>query len=478
MKNFLLAVLALALSAGLTAQVLTCYDVQYTTNSNGNSPYMDQSVTVQGVVVAEIFYTGTSTSNYGFVISDPIAGPWTGLLIFSNQYHPQRGDLVEVTGTIKEYYEFTEMSPITSFQVISSGNPIPAPASITTGDLSNDATGEQWESVFVRVQNVNVTAAPNNYAEFYVNDGSGASQVDDQCFPRSGFTWPSITVGQSWARIQGVVDFSFDYFAINPRDLQDLVQEDTVANASILVQTVNGTLNQPVDVNVLTSRLKPQWYISSYHASVKIDPSKLIFHEVKIAGSLSTADPTVNVSPEGDIIDIVYQSQEPISSSADDQILFTLVLEPVAYGEAVVQMQSFAYDTTNILTLASGRVLTKILKDIAWLSVSGPNSTKNIFNPSYNEKITIEYGCKSVATGINTRAIMRIYDAQGRLVNTIVNKNISNSIGIEQVQWDGRDTNMKLLPIGLYYCHLEVIQRSTGAREVTVQPIVIKSAMK
>jgi len=478
MKQVLFAVLALFLATGLAAQILSCYDVQYTTQSNGNSPYMDQAATVQGVVVADIFYTGTSTSNYGFVISDPIAGPWSGLLIFTNQYHPQKGDLVQVTGTIKEYYEFTEMSPVTSFQVISSGNPIPAPAAITTGALTSPATAEQWESVFVRVQNVNVTAAPNNYAEFYVNDGSGACQVDDQCFPRSGFSWPSISVGQNWARIQGVVDFSFSYYAINPRDLQDLVQEDTVANASILVQTVNGTLNQPVDVNVLTSRLKPQWYISSYHAQVKIDPTKLLYRELKIAGTLTTADPTVTVSDDGDVIDVVFQSQEPISSTTDDQVLFTLVLEPVTYGEAVVQMQSFAYDNTVIQTLTSGRVLTKILKNIAWLNVSGPYDGKNIFNPAMNEKVTVEYGCKSVATGVNTRAIVRIYDAQGRLVNTIVNRNISNSIGIESVLWDGRDTNMKLLPVGVYYCHLEVIERSTGAREVTVQPIVIKSVMK
>lgn len=478
MKKVLFALLTLLLSAGLAAEVLSCYDVQYTTLASGNSPYMDQSVTVQGIVVADIFYTGTSATNYGFVISDPVAGPWTGLLIFTNQYHPQKGDLVQVTGTIKEYYEFTEMSPVTSYQVVSSGNSLPAPAAITTGALTSATTAEQWECVFVRVQNVNITAAPNNYAEFYVNDGSGACQVDDQCFPRSGFTWPSITVGQSWARIQGVVDFSFSYYAINPRDLQDLVQEDTVANASILVQTVSGTLNQPVDVNILTSRLKPQWYISSYTTQIKIDPTKLIYHEVKTTGTLSTSDPTVTVSAAGDLIDIVYQSQEPISSTTDDQVLFILVLEPVTYGEAVVQIQSFAYDNTDIQTLTSGRVLTKILKNIAWLNVSGPNGGKNIFNPAMNEKITVEYGCKSIASGVNTRAIVRIYDAQGRLVNTIVNRNISNSIGIESVLWDGRDTNMKMLPIGVYYCHLEVIDRSTGANEVTIQPIVIKSAMK
>jgi hypothetical protein len=103
---------------------------------------------------------------------------------------------------------------------------------VTTGTLANPATAEQWESCFVKVEDVNITAAPNSYQEFYVNDGSGAMQVDDQCFPRSGFFWPAgVAVGQSWARIQGVVDFSFDYYAINPRNLNDMLQIDSVANA-------------------------------------------------------------------------------------------------------------------------------------------------------------------------------------------------------------------------------------------------------
>jgi hypothetical protein len=37
---------------------------------------------------------------------------------------------------------------------------------------------------------------------------------------------------------------------------------------------------------------------------------------------------------------------------------------------------------------------------------------------------------------------------------------------------------MQRVPIGLYYCHLEIIERSTGHKEETVQPIVVKSIMK
>jgi len=476
-KPLLLAVM-LVLIAGLSAQVRTCYEIQYTDNPNGNSPFSGQSVTVQGIVVAEKFYTGTSTNNYGFVISDPDGGPWSGLLVFTNQYQPARGDLVQVTGTITEYYEFTEMSPTTGFQVISSGNPLPQPTVITTDQLTGTAA-EQWESVFVRVQDVTITAVPNNYGEFYVNNSSAAAQVDDQCFPRSGFSWPQMTVGQSWARIQGVVDFSFDYYGLNPRDLQDIVQTDTVANATVSVQTTNASLNTAVDVPVITSRLKPNWYISSYSTVIAIDPSKIIYQGIKTnAGTITPVDPEVTVSTAGDLITISYQSQEPISSAADDLPLFYLVMEPQTYGEALITIQSFSYDNTPINSLFGGKVLTKINTDIAFLNIGRAGSVKNAFNPELNEKITIEYGCRAVATGINTRAIVRIYDAQGRLVATPVNKTISSSLGIESIQWDGRDTNMKLLPIGLYYCHLEVIDRASGAKEITVQPIVIKSNLK
>jgi len=57
---------------------LSCYDVQYTTDPSGDSPYAGQTVTVQGIVVAERFYTGSSTTNYGFMIGDQEGGPWSG----------------------------------------------------------------------------------------------------------------------------------------------------------------------------------------------------------------------------------------------------------------------------------------------------------------------------------------------------------------------------------------------------------------
>lgn len=484
-KPIVLAIMLL-LMAGLSAQtVLTCRDVQFTESISGDSPYNGQTVTVEGIVVAEKLYTGSTDANYGFLISDPEGGPWSGLLIFTNRYFPARGDKVRVTGGITEYYGLTEMTSVSGYQVISAGNTLPNPTVITTDELHisegvNQARhAEKWESCFVRIEDVTITSMPNSNNEFYVNNSTAPCQIDDQCFPRTGFSWPTMSVGNTWARIQGVVDFSFDYFGLNPRDMQDIIREDTVANATIAIDNGNGELGMINELALRTSRLKINWYLSEINAEIKIDPTRIIFQGISLKDDcILSMQPEVSVSANGDIITISYRSQEPIFSSVDDSPLFYLKMEPLVYGEARIDIQSFVFDNTPINSLYGGKLLTRIPKKIAYLNLGREGSSKNSFNPELGEKITIEYGCKAGASGVNTRAIVRIYDAQGRLVATPVNKSIENALGIEKIQWDGRDTNMKMLPIGLYYCHLEVIDRASGAKENTVQPIVIKSTLK
>ncbi|HAN41081.1 MAG TPA: hypothetical protein GX398_00905 [Candidatus Cloacimonetes bacterium] len=478
MKKSLLIAISLLLLTGLTAQVLTCREIQETDKPNGDSEYAGQTVTVQGIVVAEKFWSGNNENYVGYMISDPEGGPWSGLYIFDNRNNPSRGDLVQVTGTVTEYYNFTELTSVSNFQILSSNNPLPQPTVITTDQLTG-SNGEQWESVLVQVQDVTVTATPDNRNEFYVNNSTAACQVDDQCFRPGTFTWPTMTVGQNIASIQGVVDYAFSEFGLNPRSLQDVIFQDDVANSIISIPVINAELGNLVDVPVNTTRLKPNWYVSSYKAEISIDNTKILFQGIKTDDTTITpVNPDFTLSASGDKITIEYLSQEPISSSENNLPLFYLTFETIDYGEAFINIDSFRYDNTDILSIFGGKILSKIAKNIAHLSIGTDTGSKNIFDPSMNEKINIEYGCKSGPTGINTRALVRIYDSQGRLVATPVNTNISSSLGIEKIAWDGRDNNMRLLPVGLYYCHLELIDRAGGGTLKTVQPIVIKSKLK
>ncbi|MCK4653109.1 MAG: hypothetical protein KAU01_01535, partial [Candidatus Cloacimonetes bacterium] len=55
---------------------------------------------------------------------------------------------------------------------------------------------------------------------------------------------------------------------------------------------------------------------------------------------------------------------------------------------------------------------------------------------------------------------------------------ISGATGITHYDWNGRDKNNKLLPLGLYICYLEVIEANTGKKKTAKAPIVIGAPLK
>lgn len=230
MKRFALISLLL-LSLGLVFAQMSCYDVQYTeTAGDGTypSPYAGQTITVTGIVTNNTYgTTSTYPTSTKFYISDPGGGPWSGLYIYVFGTGVQVGDQVICTGPLTEYYGMTEMvfqTGVTNVQIVSSGNQVPAPALISTAALAspaNGALGEQWESCLVKVENVTATTTPDSHDEFYVNDGSGAGQIDNACF-LYGHHFTGFTVGQHWDRIVGIVDYNFNLYGLNPRDNNDI----------------------------------------------------------------------------------------------------------------------------------------------------------------------------------------------------------------------------------------------------------------
>lgn len=86
------------------------------------------------------------------------------------------GDRVRVEGTVAHFNGRTEItSPFLSVSILSSGNPIPTPADVTTFDLS--VNGENYESCLIRLTCVNITAgtwpAAGQNSNLTVDDGTG-----------------------------------------------------------------------------------------------------------------------------------------------------------------------------------------------------------------------------------------------------------------------------------------------------------------
>lgn len=127
------------------------------------SPFENQVVTVSGVV----------TGNYGqgYFIQDA-QQVRSGLYIYDIGRNPEIGDSVIITGKIIEYYELTEMTEVSLFQLVERNKPLPDPVTIATG-----ADKEPYESVLVKLTNAQVTSTVEGFGLWKVNDGSGELMV-------------------------------------------------------------------------------------------------------------------------------------------------------------------------------------------------------------------------------------------------------------------------------------------------------------
>lgn len=143
------------------ALVAPIYQIQ---GSGTASPYDGQIVTTNDNVV-------TAVGTQGFFIQTPDAAadvdPATsnGIYVYTGSAPTVAvGDVVDVTGTIDEYFDFTEFSPVTSVTVDSSGNPLPTAiefdAAVPSTDPAAPSCFECWEGMLVHVVN-GVTSGGN-----------------------------------------------------------------------------------------------------------------------------------------------------------------------------------------------------------------------------------------------------------------------------------------------------------------------------
>ncbi|MCK4524138.1 hypothetical protein KAU15_04350, partial [candidate division WOR-3 bacterium] len=80
---------------------LTIRDIQYTEDSSGDSPYIDQTVTVSGIVTRIYGTDAFIQDTFGIY-------KWSGIQLFSIGSGIKEGDYITVTGFVTEYYNKTE----------------------------------------------------------------------------------------------------------------------------------------------------------------------------------------------------------------------------------------------------------------------------------------------------------------------------------------------------------------------------------
>jgi hypothetical protein len=221
MLMFILLLPAVALSQ----EEVTIYEIQ-------QGGYEDQVVITTGVVTADHTVFKDDTYEYVF-IEDPQGGAYSGLLLYSitqGKLTCEYGDEIRVQGTVSEYYDMTELTYITDFEILGKGQ-VPEAEVVSTLDISNDnkAEAEKWESVLIVVHNADVTGEPDQYGQFTINDGTGEAVVDDwKGYEKKPYDYEPV-VGDE-IDVRGVLYYSFDEFKIEPRNNSDIPDVEVKVN--------------------------------------------------------------------------------------------------------------------------------------------------------------------------------------------------------------------------------------------------------
>jgi len=215
--------------------VVSIYDIQYTTDESGTSPYEGQTVKVSGIVTAVV-------PGKGFFLQEA-PGAWHGIYVFTPAGDiGVVGDSVVFTTTVSEYYDLTELGYVEDYVVVSSNNELPAVVNAVASDIA-----ESMEGVLVHLENytcVNVDFDTHRNS-LYVNDSLPNDTLMVHTFIYGDFE-PVLNTEYSFT---GIGFYDWGNFKIEPRDSSDIEVLTVVNNAPVIEDVYVAPENPTTDNN-------------------------------------------------------------------------------------------------------------------------------------------------------------------------------------------------------------------------------------
>jgi hypothetical protein len=216
LKKMLSLLLVVLLSAALFAQVTPIRDIQFTEDAGGDSPLVDQQVTVSGIITAEAYAFGSK-----YWVQDA-EGAWNGIMVYDKNNKAAEGDSITLTATVTEYYNLTQLSDVTDFILEKEDVFSINPSVVTTVEIgTGGAMAEAYEGCLVSVENLTITDADLGHGEWQVDDGSGPCRVDDAA---DYYFDPAMYTDAGVVSVTGVLDFNYSDTKIQPRLAFDVVE--------------------------------------------------------------------------------------------------------------------------------------------------------------------------------------------------------------------------------------------------------------
>jgi endonuclease I len=167
------------------------------------SPFENQVVTISGVVTANF--------GDGFFLQDG-PGAWDGIYVY-DVLNPKVGDSIILSGTIKEYYDLTELVDVTDYYLISQNNTLPEPIMLTIDELD-----ESYEGVLINIPSGTCTSTDEGYGMWEVSDNTGYLKIhNNQVFE---FT---PTLNETYS-ISGPLKWDYGEWKIELRSSNDIAE--------------------------------------------------------------------------------------------------------------------------------------------------------------------------------------------------------------------------------------------------------------
>ena len=223
------------------------YSLQYTTASNGNSPFYGQAVGLTGGIVTGIQIGASGPQGYYIQTSGALS--WAAMSVYDyvNSGVVHVGDSVTFGGTIDELYGMTQMSNITNFTdvtVINGHSYVQNSLPLTTTTINQ----EMYEAMLVNIQGATVNSYTASYGQATITDASGVPCIADL---KDGFYAPNGNATSGSSGLPGYVPtvnnvycftgnvyYTFGY-NIEPRDSADIKNNCTQTTGVAQVAGIN-----------------------------------------------------------------------------------------------------------------------------------------------------------------------------------------------------------------------------------------------
>lgn len=428
MKKTIIIILFLITIALFGQTITPIADIQ-----NNLNEYLNDEVTIQAVVTIgdDLLYPNKTQ----FYIQDESG---RGIQVFNHTPLPivyNRGDKIEVTGVVDlytgssgQYYDVQISDP--EVTLLSSGNMLPESHEVTGNeDFVMNGT---WANAIGVI--VGIWDSPYGFYQITIN--INRTEMDLQFWDSTGANVDEFEEGDE------IEAFGVIAFYDNTPQLSCAYSEDIDYYIDDIYDDINflepSNANEPVTIGFPYEEecnyVLLHWKINKNVNYSSIEMDSTASREIEYFA-------TIPGQPEGTYVKFYIS----VIDTMGNEILY-----PENFPDEV-----FDYDyPVNSFTAKL-------------------NIPAKVFNPYSGETFPIEFGAE-----LNDKAILRIYNAEGKLMRTLMNTIISNSNGITHYDWNGRDKENNLLPLGLYICYLEVIDTAKGNKKAAKAPIVIGAPLK